>query len=268
MPVCYAHSTERLFGATHAAMLPPPDGFLTMLTFFQTWNFLTLALLFSLPGALIYLLRSDLRTVIARVVPFALPFAFTEFLFYPAYWEPVFLFGLGSRIGFGIEDFLFVAGLAAFSSTVYAACRNRTYAPCSIVTARACADRALLLFALAGALLACMLAAGIAVIYAACLAMLAAGLTASAWRRDLAAAACIGAVLAAAVYFAVCLLAGLIMPGIFQTVWHTEKFLGVFVAGVPLEELAYAGAAGFAATVFYPYVFGLRFVRRKIERHA
>ena len=239
-----------------------------MLDFFQTWNFLTLALLFALPGALIYVLRPDLRTHILRVVPFALPFAFTEFLFYPLYWEPEFLFDLGRRIGFGIEDFIFVAGLAAFSATVYAAFCNRTYAPCGSTTARACAVRALLLFSFAGALLACMLVAGIDVIYAACLAMLAAGLAAAARRRELLAPACIGAVLSSAVYFALCLLADLIMPGIFQAVWHTEKFLGMFILGVPLEELVYAWASGFAATAFYPCVFGLRFVRRKVERHA
>lgn len=98
--------------------------------------------------------------------------------------------------------------------------------------------------------------------------MLAAGLAAAAWRRDLLLPACIGAALAAAVYFAVCVLASLVMPGIFQGVWHTEKFIGMFVAGVPVEELLYGWAAGFAATAFYPCVFGLRFVRRNAERSA
>ena len=229
---------------------------------------MTLALLFALPGVLIYSVRPDLRTVIARVVLFSLPFAFTEFLFYPDYWEPVFLFDLGRRIGFGIEDFLFVAGLAAFSATAYAACCNRAYAPCGSTTARACAVRALLLFSCAGALLACMLAGGIAVIYAACLAMLGAGVTAAIFRRDLVMPALAGAFIATALYFVLCRIVDLVIPGMFQTVWHTEKFLGVFAAGVPVEELLYGWAAGFAATVFYPYVFDLRFVKRNIERHA
>jgi len=239
-----------------------------MLEFLQTWNFLTLALLFSVPGVLIYALRPDLRVVIARVVPFALPFAFTEFLFYPTYWEPAFVFDLGRRIGFGIEDFLFVAALAASSTTVYPACCVKAYARHTGATARAGGVRALLLFGVAGALLAALLAAGIAVIYGACLAMVAAGAAATVRRRDLLAPALIGAGLAAAVYLVLCLLANLIMPGIFQTVWHTAKFTGVFVAGVPVEELLYGWAAGFAATTFYPYVFGLRFVARTAERTA
>lgn len=227
-----------------------------------------MALLFVLPGLLIYIVRPDLRTVIARVVPFSLPFAFTEFLFYPSYWEPAFLFDLGRRIGFGIEDFLFVAGLAAFSTAVYPACCNRAYVPHAIATVRACAGRALLLFSVAGALLAYMLVAGIAVIYAACLAMLAAGITATAVRRDLVMPALVGAFIATALYFVLCRIVDLVIPGMFQTVWHTDKFLGLFAAGVPIEELLYGWAAGFAATAFYPYVFGLRFMKRKVERHA
>jgi hypothetical protein len=34
----------------------------------------------------------------------------------------------------------------------------------------------------------------------------------------------------------------------------------VFVLGVPLEELLYAGAAGLAGTVFVPFVRGEQFV--------
>lgn len=240
----------------------------TMLDFLQTYTFLTLALLFAVPGVLVTILRPDLRAVIVRVVPYSLPFAFTEFLFYPSYWEPVFLFDLGRRIGFGIEDFLFVAGLASFCTTVYAVSCNRGYAQHTSASARACAERILLLFAAAAAVLGALLAAGMAVIYAACLAMLASGAAACVLRRDLFGPALIGGILAAAVYFAVCIVAGLVMPGIFETVWHTEKFLGAFVLGVPVEELIYGAAAGFAATAFYPCVFGLRFVKRSGRRRA
>ncbi len=55
----------------------------------------------------------------------AIPFAFTESFFYPQYWEPVFLFNLIDYIGFGIEDILFVIGLAGFSSTSYAFVTNK-----------------------------------------------------------------------------------------------------------------------------------------------
>ena len=81
------------------------------------YDFLILSLLFLVPGAVIYALRQDLRPVIRVMMLCSIPFAFTEFLFYPDYWEPVFLFDLAARIGFGIEDVVFVCGLGAFTST-------------------------------------------------------------------------------------------------------------------------------------------------------
>ena len=86
---------------------------------------------------LIWAARPDLRRVIACVMPFSLPFACTEFLFYPSYWEPAFLFDLGRRMGFGIEDIIFVTGLAAFTTTAYACGFNRAYGPHGAATRRA-----------------------------------------------------------------------------------------------------------------------------------
>ena len=59
----------------------------------------------------------------------SLPFAFSEFLFYPDYWVPTFLFDLGSRLGFGIEDFLFVSAFGANAVSIYGVLSSRTYAP-------------------------------------------------------------------------------------------------------------------------------------------
>ena len=146
-----------------------------MTDFFLHYNFLTLTLLFAVPGILTGIARPDLRRTIVSVIPCALPFACTEFLFYPTYWEPAFLFDLGRRIGFGIEDIIFVAGLAAFTSTAYAAAFNRTYAPLADnAVPRACVLRAAVLFVLSGALLLLTLAVGIAAIYGTCLVMAAA----------------------------------------------------------------------------------------------
>lgn len=234
---------------------------LSMLNFFQTWNFLTLALLFALPGILIGAARPDLRRVIACVMPFSLPFACTEFLFYPSYWEPAFLFDLGRHIGFGIEDIIFVTGLAAFTTTAYACACKRAYAPLGSIAFRSCCIRALWLFGLTGALLLVLLEAGIPVIYSSCLVMAAAALAVFLQRPDLIVPSLLGGGISAATYFMLCLVATGLMPGIFKNIWHTEKFLNIFITGVPLEELLYGFSSGFVATAFYPYVYGRRFIR-------
>ncbi|XXY44772.1 lycopene cyclase domain-containing protein [Sorangium sp. So ce269] len=99
-------------------------------------EFLLLSLLFLLPGGVIWLARPDLRSLMKRMALASMPFAATERLFYPEYWTPKFLFDLADRIGFGVEDVLFLAGLSAFSSTAYAVVFRRAPVPCSPPAAR------------------------------------------------------------------------------------------------------------------------------------
>ena len=93
------------------------------------YNFLMLCLLFWIPAVLAYVSRPDLRGAMRLAALCSLPFAFSEFLFYPDYWAPTFLFDLGDRLGFGIEDFLFVSALAANAVSIYGVLSSRTYAP-------------------------------------------------------------------------------------------------------------------------------------------
>lgn len=223
------------------------------------YNFLIIAMLFSLPGAVIWLCRKDLRVVITRMVPLALPFALTEFLFFPDYWEPRFLFDLGPRIGFGIEDFIFVAGLSAFTTTAYAFFNTKRYRPLELLTKALFIKRCSALFGLTALLTATAAFVGIPMIYGSCAIMMLVGAAILLLRRDLLIPACLGAVYAAAVYYALCLLCLLLLPGLFDTVWHTERFLNIRMGAVPLEELLYGGATGFCATAVYPYLFGTTF---------
>jgi len=233
-----------------------------MMDFVQHYNFLTLSLVFTLPGATIWLLRPDLRRIIVTVSAFALPFACTEFLFYPDYWKPNFLFDLGTRIGFGIEDIIFICGVAAFTSTLYAFVFNRGYKPAlqpgfffSIV-------RVLGIFIFSGLIFFGAIIAGVAVIYATFLVMAASACSMMAMRRDLVLPSLLGAVLTTVLYFILCITAEKIIPGLFITAWHTQNFLNIFIAGVPAEELLYGFFAGLIGTAFYPYVFSRQFTKR------
>ncbi|WP_437724728.1 lycopene cyclase domain-containing protein [Sorangium sp. So ce861] len=97
----------------------------------MTHEFLLLSILFLLPGIAIWVARPDLRSLMKRAAIASLPFAATERLFYPTYWTPRFLFDLADRVGFGVEDLLFIVGLSAFSSTAYAVVFRRALVPCA-----------------------------------------------------------------------------------------------------------------------------------------
>ncbi|MCP4752247.1 MAG: hypothetical protein GY866_15225 [Proteobacteria bacterium] len=225
----------------------------------MTYNFLFLSVLFLIPGAAVYAVRRDLRRVVHFMAVCAVPFALTERFFYPEYWEPKFLFDLIDVLGFGIEDILFVVGLSSFTSTVYAFVFRARYEHGKKTEIRAAARRGLTVLSITFLLVALAAIAEIPMIYGAFFIMAIVGLFVCVRRKDLFLPGLWGGVLSLVVYTLLCLAYLILFPGIFELTWHTERFLDIFVWKIPLEELMYGFAAGFVATVFYPYVFRIRF---------
>jgi hypothetical protein len=191
----------------------------------------------------------------------SVPFAFTERFFYPSYWEPVFLFDLVKTLGFGVEDLLFVTGLSAFTSTVYAFCFRLGYVMEKKRTLFRILCRCLGIFGLAFILIGIVVVLKIEMIYGSFGIMSGIGVLILFLRKDLIIPCLTGGVLSVIVYSLPCFVLKGIFPDIFKLTWHTEKFLNFFIAGIPVEELMYGFSAGAIATVFYPFVFGMRFDR-------
>jgi hypothetical protein len=226
------------------------------------YNFLILCALFAAPAACIFVLRPDLRKILKVSVPASVPFAATEFLFYPSYWRPKFLFDLADRVGFGIEDVLFVTSLGALTSTLYPFATRRTaVSPTTPARRGELLRRALLPLLVALGATAILHLVGVRMIYGSCLIMAGVGAAILTVRRDLIVPALAGALLTTIVYGTLCIALAAIIPGVFDLAWNTEQFSNVFVLGIPLEELLYAVSTGFVGTPFYPYVTGARFVR-------
>ncbi|KYF70441.1 hypothetical protein BE15_16235 [Sorangium cellulosum] len=240
----------------------------------MTHEFLLLSLLFLLPGGVIWLARPDLRALMRRTALASLPFAATERLFYPAYWTPKFLFDLADRIGFGVEDLLFLIGLSAFSSTAYAIVFRRTPVPCAPPATQATPAtptwsrsarpwlRAAAVVALVLALAGALLAAGVPILYAAVAAMAAAAAALLVARGDLLVPSLLGALLSAALYLGLCLVFAALVPGVFARTWRPSVLLpGRALLGVPLDEILYGLGAGFAATVFPAWAFDFMYAK-------
>ncbi len=222
------------------------------------YPFLVLSLLFLLPGVFILVLRRDLWPVMRRVGLCSLPFALTEFLFYPTYWKPRFLWDLVEVLGFGLEDFLFVVGLAAFTSTGYAFVFRRRYVALKAGKHRSRWRRCVEVLSVTFVSVAILALLGIPMIYGSCLIMIAMYGWMVWGRRDLAASGLWGALITTVVYTGLCMMLGWLIPDVFAMAWNTEAFLNLYVWGVPVEELMYASTSGLVATCFYPYIFGYR----------
>ncbi|MGH8009377.1 MAG: lycopene cyclase domain-containing protein [Candidatus Binatia bacterium] len=223
------------------------------------YNFLILSLLFLLPGAIVFAARADLRRVIGIMALCSIPFAFTESLFYPSYWEPKFLFDLADRIGFGIEDVLFVVGLSAFTSTAYAFFSGARYERLGALSLQKTLASGATVLAVTFALVAFVALLGVPMIYGSFWIMLGVTGFLCLRRPDLLWPSLLGGLWSALVYSLLCVIFGWLIPEVFQLTWKTEQFLNLFILGIPLEEIMYGFAAGVAATAFYPYVWRQRF---------
>jgi len=195
----------------------------------------------------------------------ALPFAFTERFFYPSYWEPVFLFNLIDIIGFGIEDIIFVVGLSAFTSTVYAFCTGLTYCANEALNLKRSLVKILLTLLSSFVMAGYLLHLNVPMIYGSFVIMVFITTIIILLRRDLLIPGLTGCFLSGIIYSGLCLCLAVIFPDVFKITWHTERFLNIFIMGIPLEEMLYAFASGSVGTVFYPFVMGLYF--RPVSGH-
>ncbi|MDZ4725716.1 MAG: lycopene cyclase domain-containing protein [Leptospira sp.] len=189
----------------------------------------------------------------------SIPFAFTEFLFYPSYWEPKFLWNLVNLIGFGIEDIIFVIGLSAFSSSSFAVTFQKKLTPCSkgILNSNQILISIFILYLITIFL---FIKFKIHLIFGAPILMLGSGIFMILRRSDLLFPGIFGGLITMTVYSLLCFALLQIYPSIFELTWHTEKFLNTKIFHIPLEELIYAFSSGFIATLFYPYVFSFRYI--------
>lgn len=193
----------------------------------------------------LYLAMPEYRQTMRWGSAFTVPFGLTEPLFVPEYWNPPSVFDLAQRTGFDLESLIFtfsVGGVAAVLYPLLTRRRLRLIPPKerhAVIHRRHYA-------ALAAPFLAFPLLYPLPwnPIFPGIVAMLIGASATVACRPDLKTNVWIGGLLFAA-YYAVFLL-GLQMtaPGYIERVWNLEALSGIFVLGMPIEELLWAFGFG------------------------
>jgi hypothetical protein len=185
----------------------------------------------------------------------AAPMALTSLLFVPEYWTPPSLFDLDQRIRVGIEDFLWAAavgGIAAIVGEILLKERLRA-------VRKTRHKRHYIPFVVAGVFFLALRFGlhwktmnSTIVALAAC-----AGLLAY-LRPNLIRLMLASALSFTILYFVLFLLLLALYPEFVQRYYTLRNLLGIFVLGVPIEELLFAATGGAVWSVAYEYVHGYR----------
>jgi hypothetical protein len=181
--------------------------------------------------------------------------ALTNILFVPQYWTPPSLFDLDQRMRVGIEDVLWAAAVGGIASVIGEILlkeklsairkgpRERHYTPFVVVIVVFIA----LQFWRPGK-----------TIYNTIVAFAIGALVIAYLRRDLVPSMLVGALSFAVLYFALFLCFLFLYPEFVQRYYNVPNLLGIYLFGVPVEELLFATTGGAIWSVAYEYVQGYR----------
>jgi len=219
------------------------------------YSYLVGVLIFAAAWVACFVLGRSYRREIRWGTLIASPMALTSILFVPQYWTPPSLFDLDHKIRVGIEDFLWAAAVGGIASVVgeillkeklaviRGTRRKRHYAPFVLVVVLFVAlelwhhnktmDNTIISFAV-GALVVAYL------------------------RRDLIPSMLTGIASFTALYFVLFLWVLFLYPQFVQRYYNLPDLLGIYVHGVPVEELLFAATGGAIWSVAYEYLHGYR----------
>ncbi len=219
------------------------------------YSYLVGVLIFGAAWVACYVLGTKYRAEIRWGTLISAPMALTSLLFVPQYWTPPSLFDLDQKIRVGIEDVLWAAAVGGIASVVAEillkeklsiirkAARRRHFAPFVVLIVVFLA----LEFWHPGK-----------TIYNTIIAFAMGAVVIAFLRSDLIPTMLVGALSFTALYFALFLIFLFLYPGFFQRYYNIRNLLGIYIAGVPIEELLFAGTGGAIWSVAYEYVQGYR----------
>jgi hypothetical protein len=219
------------------------------------YSYLLGVLIFGAAWLACYVIGKSYRAEIRWGTLISAPMALTSILFVPQYWTPPSLFDLDQKIRVGIEDVLWAAAVGGIASVVAEillkerlsalrkGVRKRHFAPFIVVVVVFVVLQSwhpgktiyntIIAFAIGTAVIAVL-------------------------RSDLIPTMLTGALSFALLYFALFLIFLFLYPGFIQRYYNIPNLLGIYILGVPIEELLFAATGGAIWSVAYEYVQGYR----------
>jgi hypothetical protein len=221
------------------------------------YSYLVGALIFVAAWIVLYVFAKQHRRQMIWGSLLSTPFALTAFLFIPEYWSPPSLFNWAQRFGISIEDFLWsaaVGGIAAAVSEIIFHERLER------MRSRGGKPRYTPLILILAVVVVLELLRPAESIYNMMIAFTA-GSALMAWQRpDLIGRMLRGAAIFAGVYLLLFAYFLALYRDFVPRYYNTEHLLGLYVFGIPIEELLFAYTGGAVWSVMYEYMNSYRLV--------
>ena len=210
-------------------------------------------LIFFLIWISLYLYKKPLRReMLIMSLIFAPLGPLSEIFHFRDYWQPEYIFTI---LGLGIEDLLFAFFIGGIAAVIY----EELFTKKAKKTEK---EHLKMLIALGvlGILALTILTFGLKMnsIYSSSLVFIFLGIIMISKRRDLAKNAILSGILVAAIMFAFHLIYTSIFPTIIQEWWKLENLSGIFLLGIPIEEMMWGFAWGFFAGPIYEFWKGIK----------
>jgi len=180
----------------------------------------------------------------------------TEPIFVPEYWTPPSLFNLAATTGFDIESLLFSFGIGGLAVVIYDYFFAVRYQNVS-ASERQYSRHRLHYWALGAApvvFAVLYLVTDLNPIYSTIIALTVGGFATWYCRPDLKVKMFASAAVFTVLYYVYFLSLLLFFPNYVMEVWNLEALTGIFVTGIPLEELLFAASFGFLWSSIYEHI--------------
>jgi hypothetical protein len=210
-----------------------------------------------------WFLRKDLHREMLFGSLMCLPFALTDFFFIPEYWNPPNLFGLINRFGFGIESFMFAFFGAGIAAVVYEIVFNKKLRKKLSHTKKTpLYIRFFPYWTFAASFILGEIIFPTISIYnliaAGLLTIIATGIL----RRDLIPQIVTSGLIFAVLYFGLFTFYNQLFPDYISMVYTLPNLMGIFITGIPVEEILFAVALGAAWSTMYEFTFQYQTVKK------
>lgn len=211
--------------------------------------------------SVIFFTRKDLRKQMAITGLLFLPFFLLDKMLIPNYWQPRVIFDLYNKVGFSLESILFMFTTSGLFAVLYEFVTRKTEKQTFKVDVSKITlffvvyiyltFLVLTNFGLEVHLLSSLIPFVVIIIFIA------------SQRQDLLKPIIVSSILGLGLYFISLLVFSYFFPNFFTNTYNLENLWGIFIIGIPLEEVLWGLYYPALMACAYEYLFGVKLIKRE-----